>query len=173
MISTLRPTAPAVATFRWIWAQYWRDVLFLHWRVPKELLRPHVPQALEIETFDGDAWASVVLFRLKVRPRGLPYVPFVSELIEVNLRTYVSYRGVPGVNFLSVHADNRLAIAAGKLFTPMPYRRAKMAYRPSEFTSHVIRTQFEIRGEAREADRGSLNEFLLERYRLYAADRSG
>ena len=152
-------------------------MLFLHWRVPAGLLRPHVPRELEIDTFDGETWVSAVVFRLSVRPRGLPRVRFFSELIEVNLRTYVRHRGVPGINFLSVHADNRLAIAVGKLLTPMPYRRAKMNYRCTatlgEFDSPLLHAGFRIPSDGAEAADGSLDEFLLERYRLYAVGRRG
>lgn len=164
--------------FNWVWSQQWQDVLFLHWRISECSLRPHVPQELEIDTYEGNAWVSVVLFRLKVRPRGLPFLPFVSELVEVNLRTYVSYRGKPGVIFLNVHADNRMAVAVAKLFTPVPYRRTMIDYRfatnRGAFSSRVMESTFQMRsGAVEEAKRDSLDEFLLERYRLYAIGRDG
>ena len=31
----------------------WHDLLFMHWPVPVDALRPHVPSAIEIETFPG------------------------------------------------------------------------------------------------------------------------
>jgi uncharacterized protein len=112
---------PTAASRSWVWSQYWRDLLFLHWRVDPAVVRPHVPTPLEVATHDGYAWVSLVLFRLRVRPRWLPFIPGASELVEVNLRTYVSCQGAHGIWFLSVHADNRWAIRLAKLLTPMPY----------------------------------------------------
>src|SRR5438094_436421 len=111
---------PADMAERWVWSQHWLDLLFLHWRVPPALLRSQVPAALEIATLDGSAWVSLVLFRLRVRPRWLPFLPCVSALLEMNLRTYVHYRDRPGIWFLSVHADNHLAMWLAKLLTPIP-----------------------------------------------------
>src|SRR5207247_7183120 len=93
-----------------VWSQQWLDVLFLHWRVAESSLRSHVPAPLEIATRDGDAWVSLVLFRLRVRPPWLPFVPGVSELVEVNLRTYVHCQVKPGSGVSSVRADNVWAI---------------------------------------------------------------
>ncbi len=69
---------------------------------------------------------SLVVFRLRVRPRWLPYLPALSDLVEVNLRTYVRFGDAAGIWFLSVHADNAWAIAVARLLTPMPYVRAPM-----------------------------------------------
>src|SRR5262249_44077214 len=101
---THRPLPPAapqdpLAPAR-VWRQSWEDLLFLHWRVAPSDLTPHVPSPLQVETFDGRAWVSLVLFRLWVRPRWLPFLPGVSSLLEANLRTYVHLAGKPGIWFL-------------------------------------------------------------------------
>src|SRR5947207_5168170 len=68
----------------WTWRQAWRDLLFAHWPVPAEALRPLVPPALEVETFDGTAWIGVVPFRMTgVMRRPLPDVPGVSAFPEL------------------------------------------------------------------------------------------
>src|SRR5688500_17883811 len=102
------------STVPWIWAQKWLDVVFLHWRVPAAALRPHVPRPLEIDAYDGEAWVSLVLFRLQVRLRGLPFLPGFSRLLEANLRTYVRCGDRPGIWFLQVLADNPWAIRAAR-----------------------------------------------------------
>lgn len=38
--------------------QSWRDLLFLHWEVPQEVLRALVPAPLEIDTYHGRAYAA-------------------------------------------------------------------------------------------------------------------
>ena len=40
----------------WVMRMRWLDLLFAHWPVPVEALRPLVPAGLDIETFDGSAW---------------------------------------------------------------------------------------------------------------------
>ena len=47
---TLRPSGRAVQR------PGWHDLTFLHWRVSIAALRSLVPAALEIDTFEGDAF---------------------------------------------------------------------------------------------------------------------
>jgi uncharacterized protein YqjF (DUF2071 family) len=171
----------------WVWSQHWLDVLFLHWRVAPAEMREHIPPPLDLDTYDGDAWVSLVVFRLRVRPRGLPFLPGLCQLLEANLRTYVQLRGRPGIWFLDVLADNRFAIRAARLLTPMPYTRAGFAYsrQREEFTIQIERAadrrdrncaaasfaaSFGAGCEQPVFD-GTLGSWLLERYRLYLAGR--
>lgn len=168
----------------WVWSQHWRDVLFLHWRAPVQAVVSHLPPALTLDTRDGEAWVSLVLFRLQVRPRWLPFLPGVSSLIEVNLRTYVRYQDRPGIWFLSVHADNQLAMWVARQLTPLPYRHAAMQYRC--FPTHrrflswsggadgpLADFSFQLSDTEQELAKGTLDEWLLERYRLFAPGRRG
>ncbi|HKI33298.1 MAG TPA: DUF2071 domain-containing protein [Gemmataceae bacterium] len=166
----------------WVWSQEWLNVLFLHWPVPVATLRSHVPAPVEIATYQGAAWVSLVLFRLRVRPRWLPFLPGVSELVEVNLRTYVHFRDRAGIWFLSVHADNRWAIRLARLLTPMPYLRATMRYRRAgdRFRFEAERASAPGLGLALTfvpipgcvaAAGGTLDAWLLERYRLFVPGR--
>lgn len=113
----------------WRWSQVWRNVLFAHWRVPSAALESHLPQGVEIDEWQGAAWVSAVAFRLEqVRLRGLPPMPLVSSLLELNLRTYVRHRGESGIYFLSMHADNRAAMFFARRLTPLPYELARISY---------------------------------------------
>ena len=68
----------------------WTNLLFAHWPVPVEAIRPLVPERLEIDTFDGHAWIGIVPFRMEdVAPRFLPAVPGPGAFPELNVRTYV------------------------------------------------------------------------------------
>jgi uncharacterized protein YqjF (DUF2071 family) len=166
----------------WVWSQHWNDVLFLHWPVSATTLRSQIPASLEIDTYEGVAWVSLVLFRLRVRRRWLPFLPGLSNLIEANVRTYVRYCDQPGIRFLSVYADNAWAIRLARKLTPMPYLRAEMGYRccgeESEFTVRrppslrfALSLAFRTRPGHKAATAGTLDAWLLERYRLYIADR--
>jgi uncharacterized protein YqjF (DUF2071 family) len=174
---------PAVAReVRWVWRQMWRDVLFLHWRVAAADLRPHVPPDLSIDTLAGDAWVSIVLFRLRVAPIGLPFVPGFSSLVEVNLRTYVALNDHPGIFFLSIHADNLAALSVARLLTPLPYAWANIRYRPERRRCACemrrlaapgcrlsVQAQFGAAAPLSGDDSGQT--WLLERYRAFAPAR--
>lgn len=52
-------------------AMDWSDLLFMHWRVPPELLRRLIPEGLRLDLFENEAWIGVVPFRMSgVRPRA-------------------------------------------------------------------------------------------------------
>jgi uncharacterized protein YqjF (DUF2071 family) len=167
-----------------IWSQHWNDVLFLHWRMPPRVLQRLLPSQLDVDTFDGDAWISYVLFRLKLRLAGLPFVPGFSSLLELNLRTYVRQEDVPGITFLSMHADNRLAIAAARLLTPLPYQHARILYQSSPDGGQRVECsdgnaagklslRFKPRGQSTTATGDSLDAWLVERYRLFVSATGG
>jgi hypothetical protein len=165
--------------------QSWRDVLFMHWPMPAAVLRRMVPEPLEVETFAGEAWISISPFVVTgLRLRGFPPLPGVSRFPELNLRTYVSYDGKPGVHFFSLDAGSRLAVLGARLAYRLPYHRASMhvtpidgwiAYRslrrghePAEL---VVR--YRPAGERAIATPGTLDYFLTERYALYTVTGSG
>ena len=106
----------------------WHDLLFVHWRLSPEVLRPFVPAALELDTWEGDAWLGIVAFRMSgVRPRWFPALPGVSAFAETNLRTYVHHQGqAPGVLFLSLDAAHRLAVRIARWRWRLPYYFARM-----------------------------------------------
>src|SRR5262249_3186317 len=104
------PAPPAGGRRPWRWSQHWHDLLFAHWQVPAARLRRHLPAGLDLDTWEGTAWVSVVAFRLGVRLRGLPPLGPGSNFLELNLRTYARLGGEPGVFFLSIHAGSRVAV---------------------------------------------------------------
>src|ERR1700683_2445143 len=104
------PTGP------WIMEQVWRDLLFMHWRAPAELVSRLVPAGLEVDTFDGSAWISVTPFHMSVRFRGAPLMPGMARIPEMNCRTYVSAKGASerekkaGICFFSLDCGSRAAV---------------------------------------------------------------
>ncbi|MGH9791802.1 MAG: DUF2071 domain-containing protein, partial [Candidatus Acidiferrales bacterium] len=81
----------------WVMAMRWHDLLFAHWPFAPDVLRPHIPAGLALDTYDGNAWLGVVPFRMSdVRPRGIPALPWFSAFPELNVRTYVTASGKPG-----------------------------------------------------------------------------
>jgi uncharacterized protein len=171
----------------WVMAQSWHDLLFAHWRIGAALLRPKIPASLEIDTFEGQAWAAVVPFRMSgVRLRGTPALPWFSAFPELNVRTYVVADGKPGVWFFSLDAGNPLAVAIARAWFHLPYFRSRMKceeaggwiHYASERTHQgaargLLEAKYRPVGEVYEPSRGTLEHFLIERYCLYAADLRG
>lgn len=167
------------------WLQRWTDVLFLHFAIAQEELEPHLPPQLQIDTFDGQAWISFVFFRLKLRPAYLPFVPGLSSLLEMNVRTYVKHHEQPGIYFLRMYADNRLAIQAARMLTPLCYEHAAMVDRPlPDGQRHIecspsrnpvrgLSLDLKIADFASEPCPASLDFWLVERYRLFVARQDG
>jgi len=171
----------------WVMAQSWHDLLFAHWPVPTQLLRGQIPEALAIDTYNGQAWVGVVPFRMSgVRLRGMPAVPGTSAFPELNVRTYVTAEGKPGVWFFSLDAANALAVAVARRWFHLPYYRARMACeRQGEWIEYAserthrgapaakLVARYRGVGEAFAPQAGSLEHFLTERCCLYAADLNG
>ena len=164
----------------WVMGQTWRDLLFAHWRVEIESLRPLVPDVLEIDTFDGAAWIGVTPFELEeLRMRGLPPVPRVSRFLELNVRTYVTLGGKPGVLFFSLDASSLIGVWGARLLYRLPYFHARMSARRDgdwiEFASIRLGAReersfgisYRPTAEPFRAQPGSLEHFLTERYCLY------
>ena len=108
--------------------QSWGGLLFMHWPVPAHSLRPLIPEPLAIDTYDGVAWIGITPFTTwGLRPVLLPAVPLLSESHEINMRTYVHLDGVPGVWFLSLDANNPLAVWGARLAFHLPYFTARMS----------------------------------------------
>ena len=133
---SLRPY-PQLTT-PWVMRQTWHDLLFMHWPVSIESLRPHIPSGLTIDTFDGQAWIAVVPFRMSdIVPRGLFPVPWLSAFPELNVRTYVVRDGKPGVWFFSLEAGNSLAVFIARTVFKLPYFHARMQCIPSPVNSNL------------------------------------
>jgi uncharacterized protein YqjF (DUF2071 family) len=108
--------------------QSWRDLLFIHWPVPADVIQQALPHGLTVDTFDGFAWIALVPFQMRnVRPVWAPSVPGLSNFAECNVRTYVHINGkAPGVWFFSLDAANAIACAIARLTFSLPYFHAKM-----------------------------------------------
>jgi len=161
--------------------QSWGKVLFLHWRIDVSVLRPLIPEPLEIDTFDGNAYMAVTPLTLwNVRPAFVPPLPWLSNFHELNIRTYVHYDGVPGVWFFSLDANRTLPVLGARMFFHLPYFDASIdltthgstqTFRQSRTTDERARFDAEWTpvGEEFRATPGSLEFFLIERYCLYTS----
>src|SRR5918911_1937629 len=161
--------------------QTWGKLLFMHWRVDAELLRPLVPEPLALDTFQGSAYVAVTPFTMwNVRASFMPPLPGLSALHELNVRTYVHLDGVPGVWFLSLDANSRPAVVGARTLYHLPYFNAEitLAQDGGRIDYELARTDdppadfrasWRPGGNPRFAQPDTLEFFLTERYCLYAA----
>jgi uncharacterized protein YqjF (DUF2071 family) len=171
----------------WIMRMRWLDLLFAHWPVEAASLRALIPPALELDTYDGQAWLGIVPFRMAdVAPRGLPAPPVLGAFPEVNVRTYVRHRDRPGVWFLSLDAASRPTVIGARTFFHLPYFQAAMSavndgdaieYRSRRTDRRAQSADLDVRyrptGPVQPAAPGSLDAWLTDRMRLFAADDEG
>jgi uncharacterized protein len=177
-----RPWPPPNAP--WVMYQRWENLLFLHWPLSPKLLRDLVPPSLTLDTYGGQAWITITpLLMNDVRLRLTPAIPGISKFPELNVRTYVSVAGAPGVYFFSLDAASAIAVEVARLWFHLPYYQAEMTIRelndgvhyrsvrthtnaaPAEFVAHYAPT-----GAPFHCEPNTREHFLTERYCLYATD---
>ncbi len=164
--------------------QRWAHLLFLHWAWDPAAIQANLPPGLTVDLHEGRAWVGLVPFFMeRVRPRGLPAVPGLSNFLELNVRTYVhDAQGRPGVWFYSLDANQWLAVKIARTLFHLPYEHAEMTANLSagdgeidyrvrrKGSEHESRFRYGTAGPTRAAAPGSLEFFLVERYRLFAWD---
>jgi uncharacterized protein YqjF (DUF2071 family) len=168
----------------WVMGQTWQDLLFAHWRVEPDLLRRHMPPQIPLDTFDGAAWIGVTPFvATGVRPRLALPLPGLSRFPEINVRTYATIDGKPGIYFLSLDTPNPIVNEAARRVYGLPYFRSQIGVRrdgdrvrwESRRTQRnappaSIALEYAPTGPVLNAAPGSLDYFLTERYCLYRVD---
>ena len=171
----------------WLMGQTWYDLLFAHWSLEPEALRRLIPPPLVLHERDGQAWLGITPFVIGgLRSRGTPPLPWLSRFPELNVRTYVTYEGRPGIYFFSLDAARAAAVTAARRAYRLPYFRAQMTARrqagmvdyasrrsdssgpPADF-----RARYGPSGALLAIEEGSLERWLSERYCLYVVDEQG
>ena len=164
----------------WLVAQRWERFLFAHWPVEPAELERLLPPGVDPDERDGAGWLSIVAFvMVGTRSCGPPWWPVLAPIPELNVRTYVRVHGEPAVWFLSLDATSTVFASVGRALYGMPYRISPMF---ASVEGDVVRYRCERRGAefvaayrplgpACRAEPGSLEHFLVERYRLFSQRR--
>jgi uncharacterized protein YqjF (DUF2071 family) len=171
----------------WVMRMRWRDLLFAHWKADAAVLRGLIPQGLELDLFEGQAYIGAVPFTMEdVSPRFVPALPGLHAFPEINLRTYVTAGGKPGVWFFSLDAAQKLAVRVARRWFHLPYfdARFEILHRSAGIEYSSLRThsgapgaafsaRYRATGPVYQSVAGTLDCWLTERYCLYAADSEG
>jgi uncharacterized protein len=165
--------------------QTWNKLLFAHWPVTPEELRPLLPSQVSLDTFNGQAWIGIVPFSVtNVRARGLPPIPGLASFLEMNVRTYVTKDDKPGVWFFSLDASHPLMVEGARQLFSLAYFKAGMTIQSADQTVHYASERKDQRGgegkfkatyrpvgEVFNSRPGTLEYFLTERYCLYTLSK--
>lgn len=168
----------------WIMRQTWRNLLFLHWPIPVEKLRPFIPASLKIDTFRGSAWLGVILFVIEgIYPRAVSTLSLVRKFPEINLRTYVKCKDKPGIYFLSIDVGNWASLRLAKRWYRLPYHSAKISFKKegSSFSCQsnrkgradipiIFQGKYAPQSNVFFPKEGTVEHWLTERYCLYSTN---
>jgi uncharacterized protein len=168
--------------------QNWGKLHFMHWRIDESILRPQIAHELEIDLFEGSAWVAITPFAMwdvRAFPPLVPAVPGIDSMYELNVRTYVSHRGVPGVWFFSLDIDSAVAALGGRKLFHLPYYTSEINFAGDEGNDDLIEYEVVRDDEPKahfsgsfkpgkrlgSAQPGSKEFFLTERYVLYTENQ--
>ena len=155
----------------------------MHIPIPQESLRGQIPNGLELDTYDGKAWISIIPFEItNMRLHFTPSLPFIHSLLELNVRTYVKRDGETGVYFFSLDANQLLTVLGGRIFQA-PYHYASIHMKKKQdwiyFTSkRKSESSISFTGQYRPTSReykpsaSSLAYWLVERY-IFWSEHNG
>jgi uncharacterized protein len=177
LVRMAAPGAPVVP--RPVMYQDWRQLTFLHWRYPEDVVQRLLPAGLRVQGFDGSAWVGLVPFLMdRVRVPGVPALPWLSRFPETNVRTYVTGPdGTEGIWFFSLDATRLPAVLAGRWAYRLPYMWSSMSVSASAgvYRYRAARRWPAPRGARCDAviergaavEPGPLEYFLTYRFRLF------
>jgi uncharacterized protein YqjF (DUF2071 family) len=157
---------------KWKFYQEWNRVIFLHWRVELEDIRPLVPAELDIDSLHGTYWVSIVAFSAEnTQTRLFPPFKPLSNYEQVNIRTYVRHKNRHGVFFLNVEASKWWTCLFARSLSGINYRPAEMDRTDERFDSFgenkLDNVNFDYDLLYRVSQKKELDYFLTERYALF------
>jgi uncharacterized protein len=167
----------------------WRWLAMLNYEINPALLRSFVPRGVELDTWNGKTFASMVGFLFThTKVRGVP-IPFHRNFEEVNLRFYVRRKAEDGwrrgVVFIkeivprwAISTAARVAYNERYISLPMRHEVKHGADIVSvsyqwRFQSNWAFLSVETSGQPEPIASGSEEEFITEHYWGYAAQRDG
>ncbi|MFD1361083.1 YqjF family protein [Lentibacillus salinarum] len=162
----------------WVMMQQWDHLLFRHYPIPCHVLTPYLPPGLQLDTFYGKAWLSIVSFKVsQIRLRKMPLVPFADSSLQINVRTYVMRGNRKGVYFFSLDMNRLLAVLGARVAALSTYF-ANMSMENRDGVIHFsserrgkeagrLKVAYQPSSDIFYAEHERLTNWLLERYFLW------
>jgi len=156
----------------WKYYQQWHNTVFLHWSLPNKKIKELLPPNLELDTFDGNAWISLVAFEVqKMRVHYLPPFPYVSNFKEINVRTYVTHNGIKGIYMFSIETDKLIEVLLTRIFIGLPYKKSNIKKSSHKILSFNKQNNYQLDLSYKPIEvstiKTKLDYWLTERHALY------
>jgi len=168
----------------------WLDLVMLNYEVDPSILKSHVPNKTELDSFGGATYVSLVGFRFcRTKMFGSVAIPFHSDFEEVNLRFYVRHTNGSecrrGVVFIAEIVPKQAVATLARVVYGENYKCLPMKHAISVHNSRKTRVYEWCLGNqwckiaAEESappqlpDEGSLERYITEHYWGYSAQRDG
>jgi uncharacterized protein YqjF (DUF2071 family) len=157
----------------------WERVLFLHYVIDPELLRPFILLPLELDLYEGQAYLSLVAVTMRsfrpVRPIPFAWAFGLMKFQQfLNVRTYVHHRDEPGALFLWGWLSNPLPLPLPTFDLPCAFAEVDYQhdFESGELCGEVnaggrpfsYRATLAPQSTFEPCNPGSLAEFTMERY---------
>jgi len=161
-----------------ILSQFWRGLVFVHWRVDPAEIASLFPPGIVPDVFDGSSWVGLIPFEMRDSAvLGGPAVPYFGTFTEVNVRLYgVDADGHRGVVFCSLEASRLAAVLTARVLFGLPYIWAAasistdagaITYRSRRFAPGRASTLVSVRPSRTPVVGDPLADFLTARWSLF------
>lgn len=108
----------------------WSNLTIISYSVSDVTLAPYLPAGIELDRWEGKAYASLVAFDFtdtRIQGRSVPKLPNLRDFPELNLRFYVRQGDRAGVVFVREIVPNPLVASLARLWYNEPYAAAKLS----------------------------------------------
>jgi uncharacterized protein YqjF (DUF2071 family) len=166
----------------------WRKLIMANYNINPEMLKPYLPQGVELDIYEGDCLVSLVGFLFdEVRVKGLA-IPLHTRFPEINLRFYVKQKTAEGwrrgVVFVKELVPRRAIAWVARLLYGEPYSAVPIQYNWQEdedslevtyrwHVQHWMHLSVQAEPKPEILKEGSLEEFITEHYWGFTNRRTG
>ena len=125
-----------------------RHIVFVHRPYDPAAVQRLLPDGLTVELLDHRAWVSLIAFDVRMRPAGLPPVPWLTRFPQNYLRTYVTGPdGRAGVWFLSLDGARLVPALLARWAWGAPFAWSRVdADRRGDLLSYDVARRFPADG---------------------------
>lgn len=157
---------------KWKYYQEWHQTVFFHWELPVYFLEEYIPQGLILDTYINMAWVSLAAFQVKnMRHRNLPSLPYLSNFEEINIRTYVTRNGIPGIYLFSIETNKFIEVFLTRIVIGLPYEKATIRRHRNQLYSENKKQKHLLDIKTGKSkilkNKTELDVWLTERHSLY------
>jgi len=105
------------------WKQTWKNLLFQHFEISNTAsLQKLLPKNCLLDSFEGKHYLGLVSMQMtNVRHRATKEFVWFKHYHELNVRTYITLDGEPGILFLSLDVDSLISVLGARILYGLPY----------------------------------------------------